>query len=121
LASKLTDPPGHARETWTIFRALSEECGVTLPYDSLEELRSRLFNISPHLQLFGGVAESVFGKIATMSGSPVTDSQIHNTPLESSIDNYYMTDAISRASVVMAKCSTSFNPTRFNNFKKIGN
>jgi hypothetical protein len=59
---------------------------VTLPYDSLEELRSRLFNISPHLQLFNRVTESVFGKIATMSGSPVTDSQIHNTPLESSID-----------------------------------
>jgi len=37
------------------------------------------------------------------------------------MQNFYMTDAISRASVVMAKCSTSFNPVRFNNFKKIGN
>jgi hypothetical protein len=31
-----------------------------------------------------------------------------------------MTDSISRASLVMAKCSTSFNPFKFNNFKKIG-
>ena len=35
------------------------------------------------------------------------------------IDNYYMTDAISRNSITMAKCSTAFNPVKFNNFKKI--
>lgn len=29
-----------------------------------------------------------------------------------------MTDAISRASVTMAKCSTAFNKDRFDNFKK---
>jgi hypothetical protein len=32
-----------------------------------------------------------------------------------------MTDAITRASVVMAKCATAFNPVRHANFRKIGN
>ena len=31
-------PPGDAREDWQIIRALSEEVGVPLPYDSLEEV-----------------------------------------------------------------------------------
>jgi len=30
-----------------------------------------------------------------------------------------MTDAISRNSVTMAKCSTAFNPLRFSNFQKL--
>jgi len=42
-----------------------------------------------------------------------------DTPLSDLIDNYYMTDAISRNSVTMAKCSTAFNPVKFSNFQKI--
>ena len=30
-----------------------------------------------------------------------------------------MTDAVTRASLVMAKCSVSFNPLKFANFKKL--
>ena len=55
LANKIVEPPGHAREAWTIFRALSEECGVTLPYDSLEELRGRLASLAPHLQTYNSI------------------------------------------------------------------
>lgn len=35
LANKTVQPPGHSREAWEILRALSEECGVSLPYNSL--------------------------------------------------------------------------------------
>lgn len=38
LANKVVEPPGHSREPWEILRALSEECGVALPYDSISEL-----------------------------------------------------------------------------------
>lgn len=34
-------PPGAAREDYKIIRALSEVCGVTLPYDDLLEMRDR--------------------------------------------------------------------------------
>lgn len=36
----------------------------------------------------------------------------------SQVDNYYQTDAISRNSLVMAKCSAAFNPSKFSNFKQ---
>jgi len=41
------------------------------------------------------------------------------TPLTDNIDNYYRTDAISRSSVVMAKCSTAFNYKKHSNFKRL--
>ena len=118
LANKVVDPPGHAREAWEIFRALSEECGVALPYDSIEELRSRIFEICPHLLKFNHVEPSVFGRIAN-NPSGKSSSSINNTPFCDTIDNYYMTDAISRNSITMAKCSTAFNPIKFTNFGKI--
>jgi NADH dehydrogenase (ubiquinone) Fe-S protein 1 len=49
MGLKIVEPPGHSRDQWEILRALSEECGVTLPYNSIEELRSRIYSIAPHL------------------------------------------------------------------------
>ncbi len=34
--------PGDARDDWTIFRALSEVLGQTLPFDTLEDLRAAM-------------------------------------------------------------------------------
>jgi NADH dehydrogenase (ubiquinone) Fe-S protein 1 len=34
-ANKVVSPPGFAKEDWKIIRALSEACGVRLPYDTL--------------------------------------------------------------------------------------
>jgi NADH dehydrogenase (ubiquinone) Fe-S protein 1 len=42
-------PPGFAREDWHIIRALSEELGTPLPYDSLDEVRTRMAELAPHL------------------------------------------------------------------------
>src|SRR5690606_18362972 len=41
--------PGDAREDWAILRALSDVLGHRLPFDSLEQLRSRLAQEVPHL------------------------------------------------------------------------
>lgn len=46
-------PPGLAREDWKILRALSEVLGKPLKYDTLDELRSRIEHISPHLTNYG--------------------------------------------------------------------
>ena len=37
---KAVDPPGDAREDWTILRALSDALGAPLPFDSFAELRA---------------------------------------------------------------------------------
>ncbi len=41
LSERATFPPGDAREDWTIFRALSETLGKTLPFDTLSQLAPR--------------------------------------------------------------------------------
>jgi NADH dehydrogenase (ubiquinone) Fe-S protein 1 len=66
---------------------------------------------------YNHIESSVYGKISTKQSS--SSSQISNTPLCDTIDNFYMTDAISRNSITMAKCSTAYNGARFTNFGKI--
>lgn len=46
-------PPGLAREDWKILRALSEVVGTALPYDNLDEIRSRMEDVAPHLVRYG--------------------------------------------------------------------
>ncbi len=94
-------PPGEAREDWTILRALSETLGVTLPYDSLAAVRQRMAEIAPHLENIDEVTTApwtTFGGAGTMDDSPF------NSP----VTNYYMTDPISRCSETMARCTTAF-------------
>ncbi|WP_366554009.1 NADH-quinone oxidoreductase subunit NuoG [Aquibaculum sediminis] len=101
LGRLATFPPGDAREDWTILRALSEAVGQPLPYDNLGELRQKLIEANP---LFGRLDEvqpaawEAFGAAGEVSGAPFA------LP----IDNFYMTDPISRASPTMAKCTEIF-------------
>ena len=47
LGERAVFPKGEAREDWTILRALSERLGATLPYDTLDQLRAKLFADHP--------------------------------------------------------------------------
>ncbi len=91
-------PPGEAREDWTILRALSEVVGEHLPYDNLGELRHRLVAANP---VFAAIDQ-----LEPASWEPFgQDGPLDPAPFQLPIDNYYMTDPISRASETMAKCS----------------
>jgi NADH dehydrogenase (ubiquinone) Fe-S protein 1 len=101
--------PGAAREDWKIIRALSEFVGVTLPYDDIHGLHHRLTEVAPHLILYGVAEQSAFPDLAlstlqSLSGSAKTSSG----PLRLPIDNFYLTDPISRSSSTMAQCSRTF-------------
>lgn len=61
------------------------------------------------------IEPTMYGELALKSNGKVN---LNHTPIRNYIDNYYMTDAISRQSIVMAKCSTAFNPDRHDNFKR---
>ncbi|XP_032880238.1 NADH-ubiquinone oxidoreductase 75 kDa subunit, mitochondrial [Amblyraja radiata] len=98
--------PGMAREDWQIIRALSEVAGMTLPYDTLDEVRERLVEISPNLVCYNDVEEANFFKQAHELAMLV-NQQILTEPLvppQLTIKDFYMTDPISRASQTMAKC-----------------
>jgi NADH-quinone oxidoreductase subunit G len=102
MAARASFPPGDAREDWAILRALSDVLGSRLPYDSLAQLRAAMFKAHPHLQrvdrIEPGKAADI-ERLAGLGGSP------DKAPFVSVIDDYYLTNAIARASAVMAECS----------------
>ncbi len=95
-------PPGEAKEDWRIIRALSETLGKLLPYDSLKAVRERLTKVSPVFAAIGEVTAAPWGAAFGTDGTPSDRS------LVSGIDNFYMTDPISRASKTMAECTAAF-------------
>jgi len=102
--------PGLARDDWKIIRALSELAGVTLPYDNLTQLRSRMTEISPTLTKYNYVEDAnYFSQAASLSeaaGGQSLGSEALDVPLKE-LQDFYMTDVISRASPTMAKCVTA--------------
>lgn len=98
--------PGMAREDWKIIRALSELTGVTLPYDSLDEIRSRLAEVSPNLVRYDDVEEANYFKQANELAMTVNQDLLAAplVPPQLTVKDFYMTDSISRASQTMAKC-----------------
>ncbi|XP_048664351.1 NADH-ubiquinone oxidoreductase 75 kDa subunit, mitochondrial isoform X2 [Marmota marmota marmota] len=99
-------PPGLAREDWKIIRALSEIAGITLPYDTLDQVRNRLEEVSPNLVRYDDVEGANYFQQANEL-SKLVNQQLLADPLvppQLTIKDFYMTDSISRASQTMAKC-----------------
>ncbi|XP_022067011.2 NADH-ubiquinone oxidoreductase 75 kDa subunit, mitochondrial isoform X2 [Acanthochromis polyacanthus] len=99
-------PPGMAREDWKIIRAISELAGVTLPYDTLDEVRDRLAEVSPNLVRYDDVEEANYFKQANELSKAVNQAVLTEplVPPQLTVKDFYMTDPISRASQTMAKC-----------------
>ena len=107
--------PGFSQDDWMVFRALSEEIGSPLPYDTVEELRTRISEIAPHVVKFDHIESSGFEKLAH---KPNGNTGLNGTNMVENIDNFYMTDVISRNSHVMARCTRELNPLKDFNFIK---
>jgi NADH-quinone oxidoreductase subunit G len=101
LAQLAVFPPGEAREDWAILRALSQVLDRPLPYDDLAQLRRHLYRLAPRLQRINQVEAAQWGSFGR-------EGRIDAAPFVTAIDNYYMTDPISRASETMAKCTETF-------------
>nr|XP_002121686.1 NADH-ubiquinone oxidoreductase 75 kDa subunit, mitochondrial-like [Ciona intestinalis] len=99
-------PPGSAREDWKIIRALSEVAGVTLPYDDLDSMRSRMGEIAPNLTRYNSVEGANYFKqaheLAKLAKPKLLDAPLSSSQLV--LADFYMTDSITRASKTMAKC-----------------
>ena len=102
LAQRANFAPGDAKEDWSILRALSAVLGKTLPFDSLDQLRARLFVDLPDLKHRD---ECLKGEIAAIEALAQKVKQVKGQALVSPISDYYLTNPIARASAVMAECS----------------
>jgi NADH-quinone oxidoreductase subunit G len=94
-------PLGEAREDWKILRALSERLGHRLPFDNIAQLRKALTEEHPHFARAEEVVPAAWGSFGR-------EGPLDPAPFRSPIENYYMTDPISRASETMAKCTEEY-------------
>ncbi len=102
--------PGDAREDWAIIRALSDVLGKKLPFDSLGELRSKLYAAFPHFAAIDEITEGDSAQIAALAKKA---GKMNKSGFASSVKDFYLTNPIARASAVMAECSALAR----NNFK----
>ncbi|OAA64421.1 NADH-ubiquinone oxidoreductase mitochondrial precursor [Niveomyces insectorum RCEF 264] len=103
-----TGLPGVARTDWKIIRAASEFLHVPLAYDDVAMLRDRMVEISPALAAYDVVEPVALKQLSKVQLVDQNKSaKATNAPLTRVIDNFYFTDAISRSSPTMARCSAA--------------
>jgi len=102
LGVRAVFPKGEAKEDWAILRALSERMGAKLPYDTLDQLRAKLFADHPTFGRIDYVAD-LPGAIDL--GSLGTKGALSDAPLMSGLKSFYLSNPIARASVTMAECA----------------
>jgi NADH-quinone oxidoreductase subunit G len=96
FADKAVFAPGDAREDWTILRALADALGVSVGFDSFDELRAAMIAEVPGL---GQEGLADYGKLAKGKGK--FEGQIAGYPIK----DFYLTNPIARSSPVMQRCS----------------
>jgi len=102
LARRAVFPPGGAKEDWAIARALSDVVGHTLPYNTLDQLRTALYGECPLLAAQDQVEPADGSKIAELSQHA---GRVNKSVFKSPVKDYYLTNPIARASGIMAECS----------------
>jgi NADH-quinone oxidoreductase subunit G len=102
IGGRAAFPPGEAREDWAIIRALSDVLGKKLPFDSLAALRQAVFKAVPHLIRLDQIEAGNAADIKTLAGK---GGSVEKTPFKSSVEDFYLTNPIARASAVMAECA----------------
>ncbi|UKK84693.1 NADH-quinone oxidoreductase subunit NuoG [Sphingopyxis sp. BSN-002] len=96
-SEKAVFAPGDAREDWSIFRALADALGVSVGFDSFEQCRAAMIAAVPALGTEGlaGYGWSV----------PKLAAKPEARAIPSPIKDFYLTNAICRASPTMQRCS----------------
>jgi NADH-quinone oxidoreductase subunit G len=96
-------PKGEAKEDWAILRALSERLGHKLPYDSLDQLRAKLFADHPTFGRIDYVPETPTAVDYAALGQKGT---LSDAPFVSAVKSFYLSNPIARASTTMAECAS---------------
>src|SRR5690606_6719038 len=97
FADKAVFAPGHAREDWTILRALADAFGVSIGFDSFAELREAMVAEVPALGV-DGLAD--YGALPKSDSSARAEGRIVYP-----VRDFYLTNPIARASPTMQRCS----------------
>ena len=102
LTDRAAFAPGEAKEDWAIVRALSAHVGHTLPYDRLPALRAAMYKDAPALARLDAVAPADIKGVEALAARGGT---LGSEPFGLGVRDFYLTNAIARASAVMAELS----------------
>jgi NADH-quinone oxidoreductase subunit G len=101
MAERAVFPKGQAKDDWAILRALSAMVGQTLPYDTIDALRTKLMADHP-----------TFGRIDYLPAPAMFDvaslgvkGDLGDAAFASTVRDPYLNNPITRASVTMAELS----------------
>ncbi|WP_326913182.1 NADH-quinone oxidoreductase subunit NuoG [Sphingopyxis chilensis] len=96
-SEKAVFAPGDAREDWSIFRALADTLGVNVGFDSFDQCRAAMIAAVPALGV-EGLADYGW-TVPKLAPKPEARA------IPSPIKDFYLTNAICRASPTMQRCS----------------
>ncbi len=99
MSTRAVLPPGEAREDWAILRAASERLGKPLDFDTIEELRARMYEAAPHLAALDSIEKADpagLADVAALSGDVAG-----RVALGSAVADFWLTNAVARASKIM--------------------
>ncbi|MBF9150284.1 NADH-quinone oxidoreductase subunit NuoG [Novosphingobium jiangmenense] len=97
-AEKAVFAPGDAREDWTILRAMADALGVSVGFDSFEQLRAAMVAEVPALGV-EGLAD--YGSLPAAPAGAKAEGVIAGYPIR----DRYLTNAIARSSPTLQRCS----------------
>ena len=97
-AEKAVFAPGDAREDWTILRAMADALGVSVGFDSFEQLRAAMVAEVPALGVEG------LADYGTLPKAP-SDAKAEGVIAAYPIKDRYLTNAIARSSPTLQRCS----------------
>ena len=103
LGNRAGFAPGEAKEDWAILRALSDTLGKRLPFDSLAQLRAKLYADYPHMMAIDTVAPAAADDLVALAAKATNLGG--GAAFVSPVKDFYLTNPIARASAVMAECS----------------
>jgi len=102
MTARAIFPPGEAREDWMVLKDLSNALGKPLPFETLRDLRSKMYAAAPQLAQLDGLERadpSPIVKLANHAAKPGSD------PFGLPAYDYYLSNPIARASAIMASLS----------------
>ena len=91
-------PLGQSKEEWKVFRSLSNVLRKPLSFNNLDELRNKICQQYPMFQFINALPKK--NKLNFGNYKKINKRNLNHT-----INNFYMTDVISRASITMANCT----------------
>ena len=101
ISRQVKMPIAGVSNSWHFFQKLSKYLNVDqIGYENFSELRSIMFEETPHLSKISLLSENSLPKLKPPK------VKLSKNLIKPSIDNFYMTDSVSRNSPVMSSCSS---------------